>query len=103
MKRVVLLVLAACSLSLAAMAAEWTGYIADANCAAKQGAKAASDAHAGCAKGCIKKGAAAVLVTPEGKVYKIANQDKVVDHAGEKVTIMGKMEGDTITVSDVKM
>ena len=32
-----------------AMAADFTGYIVDANCAAKQGAKAASDDHAACA------------------------------------------------------
>jgi hypothetical protein len=44
-----------------------------------------------------------VLVNSEGKVYKIANQDKVTAHAGHKVTITGKMEGDTITVDDVKM
>jgi len=85
------------------MAAEWTGYIVDASCAGKQGAKAASDAHAGCAERCIKGGAAAVLVDPDGKVYKIANQDKVTAHAGHKVTLTGKMAGDTITVDDVKM
>jgi hypothetical protein len=91
------------ALSLVAMAEEWTGYIADANCAAKQGAKAASEGHAGCAAGCIKKGAAAVLVTEEGKVYKIENQATVTDHAGHKVTISGKMDGDTIHVDKVTM
>jgi hypothetical protein len=75
----------------------------DANCAAKQGAKAASDDHAGCAAKCIKGGTAAVLVDSEGKVYKIANQDKVTAQAGHKVTVTGKMDGDTITVEDVKM
>ncbi len=103
MKKVFVVVLLVFAFSLAAMAEEWTGYIADSKCAAKQGAKAASDGHAGCAAGCIKKGDSAVLVTSEGKVYKISNQDKVVEHAGHKVTIMGKMDGDTITVSDVKM
>ncbi|SRR5581483_6282976 len=89
--------------ALSAMAEELTGYIADANCAAKQGAKAASEGHAGCAAGCIKKGAKAVLLTEDGKVYKIADQDKVVEHAGHKVTIDGKLEGDTIHVNSVKM
>jgi len=89
--------------AMSAMAAEWTGYIVDASCAGKQGAKAASDAHAGCAERCIKGGAAAVLVDPDGKVYKIANQDKVTAHAGHKVTLTGKMAGDTITVDDVKI
>ena len=103
MKKVFVVVLLVFAFSLVALADEWTGYIADSKCASKQGAKAASDGHAGCAAGCIKKGDAAVLVTADGKVYKISNQDKVVEHAGHKVTIMGKMDGDTITVSDVKM
>jgi hypothetical protein len=103
MKKVLVVVMLVFAFSLVAMAEEWTGYIADANCAAKQGAKAASDGHAGCAAGCIKKGAAAVLVTPEGKVYKIDNQDAVTEHAGHKVTVTGKMDGETIHVDNVKM
>jgi len=90
------------ALAMTAMAAEFSGYISDAGCAAKQGAKAAAAGHAGCAKGCIKRGDKAVLVTPEGKVYTIANQDKVVDHAGEKVTLIAKADGDNLTVSEVK-
>ena len=67
-----------------------------------QGAKAAADSHAGCAKGCIKRGDKAVLVTTEGKVYQIANQDKVVDHAGQKVTLVAEADGENLTVSEVK-
>jgi hypothetical protein len=85
------------------MAADLQGYITDAKCGAKMGAKAASDGHANCAAKCIKGGAKAVLVTEEGKVYQIANQDKVVDHAGHKVTLTGKVDGETITVDSVKM
>jgi Protein of unknown function (DUF5818) len=104
MKTVLTVVMLVFAFSFLAMAEEWTGYIADANCAAKQGAKAASDGHAGCAQGCIKKGAAAVLVTSEGKVFTIHNQDKVVpDHVGHKVTISGKLDGDSIHVDSVKM
>jgi len=90
------------ALAMTAAAAEFTGYVSDAGCAAKQGAKAAADTHAGCAKGCIKRGDKAVLVTPEGKVYTIANQDKVVEHAGQKVTLVAKADGDNLTVSEVK-
>jgi hypothetical protein len=89
--------------AMSAMAADWTGYIVDASCASKQGAKAATDEHAACATRCIKGGAAAVFMTSDGKVYKVANQDKVTAHAGHKVTLVGKMDGDTITVEDVKM
>jgi hypothetical protein len=90
-------------MALSAMAGEFSGYIVDTNCATKQGAKAASDGHAGCAAKCIKGGAAAVLVTPEGKIYKIADQAKVTEHAGHKVTITGTADGDTIKVESVKM
>ena len=89
--------------AMSAMAADFTGYIVDASCAGKQGAKSASDDHAACSARCIKGGSPAVLVNSEGKVFKIANQDKVTAHAGHKVTITGKAEGDTITVEDVKM
>ena len=40
---------------------------------------------------------------PGPQVYKIADQDKVTEHAGQKVTITGKMDGDTIKVESVKM
>ena len=91
------------ALAMTAMAAEWSGYISDAGCTTKQGvAKVAADSHAGCAKSCIKKGDKAVLVTAEGKVFQIANQDKVVEHAGEKVTLVGEIDADNITVSEVK-
>ena len=32
------------------------------------------------------------------KVIKIANQDKVKEHVGHKVTVSGKLDGDTLTV-----
>jgi Protein of unknown function (DUF5818) len=38
-----------------------------------------------------------VLVTPD-KVYKLNNQEKVKNHVGEKVTLEGKLDGDTLTV-----
>jgi hypothetical protein len=96
----VLAVFAFCAMS--AMAAEWTGYIVDASCAGKKEDHGAAEDHAACAARCIKGGAPAVLVS-DGKVYKISNQDKVVAHAGHKVTISGTMDGDTIEVESVKM
>lgn len=102
MKKLVLAVLLVLALfAFSAAAAEMTGYISDAKCA-KDVAKAESDAHAGCAAGCAKKGAALVFVSG-GKVYKLDDQAKVQDHAGHKVTINGKVEGDTIKVDSVKM
>jgi len=90
------------ALATMAMAGEWTGYISDAGCAKKMGVKVANETHAGCAQSCIKRGDKAVLVTEDGKVYAVANQDKVVDHAGQKVTVSGDLKEDTITVSEVK-
>src|SRR5579871_1166128 len=85
--------------AMSAMAADFTGYIVDKNCASKKemlGDEA-------CAKRCIGRGAAAVLATEDGKIYQIANQDKVKDAAGKKVTLVGKADKDTITVDEVKM
>jgi hypothetical protein len=81
-----------------AFADEWTGYISDAKC----GAKGNSEAHAQCADKCVKGGSAAVFVA-DGKVYKIADQSKVQEHVGHKVTLTGKLEGDTITIDSVRM
>jgi len=87
------------ALSLSAMAADVTGYISDQSCADKP----AMRGNAECAQRCIKRGSPAVLVTEDGKIYKLADQAKVVEHAGHKVTITGKIEGDTIQVESVKM
>lgn len=94
MKRLVA-VLALCAAS--AMAADFTGYIVDKNCSSKK-AMLGDEA---CAKKCISGGSPAVLATDDGKVYKISNQDKVTPMAGKKVTVTGKMDGDTITVDSI--
>ncbi len=84
--------------AMSAMAADVTGYIVDKNCAGKK----AMLGNEACAKSCIGKGAPAVLATEDGKIYAISNQDKVKDAAGKKVTVTGKVEGDSITVDSVK-
>jgi len=84
--------------AISAMAADWTGYVIDKNCASKK----AMWGNEACAQSCIKKGAPAVFVTEDGKIYQVSNQDKVLDVAGKKVTITGKMDKDTITVDSVK-
>lgn len=84
--------------AMSAMAADVTGYIMDKNCAGKK----AMMGNETCAKNCISKGAPAVLATEDGKIYTITNQDKVKEDAGKKVTVSGKIEGDSITVHSVK-
>jgi len=104
MMRIVVLALTLLALSPLAMAEELTGYIADATCAKSQGPYAAAEKHASCALKCLHSGGAeAVLLTEEGRVYKIENQDKVMDHVGHKVTLTGKIDDDKIVVDSVKM
>ena len=103
MKRFAAASLLAMGMAFSAMAADFTGYITDTACANKQGAKAASEKHAACAAKCINGGSPAVLLTEDGKIYKIADQDKVKEHAGHKVTITGDLDGDTLKVESVKM
>ncbi|MCC6391447.1 MAG: hypothetical protein IT167_12670 [Bryobacterales bacterium] len=97
MKKIAMLSLFAMS----AFAASWTGYISDSGCGAKH-----ADGSAGaikCVTGCIKgKGAAPVLVVGD-KVLKVdaGSKDKVMDHLGQKVTVNGKLAGDTVTIDSV--
>ena len=104
MKRFAFTCLSALSMfAFTAMGASYTGFIADAKCAAKNGAKTAAEGHMNCAANCIKGGEKAVLVTADGKIYQLTPQDKVTEHAGHKVTVDGKLHGTTITVADMKM
>ena len=99
MKKITAAALLACGLAATGMAAEITGFVEDTACSTKAGMKD----NAACAAKCIKGGDPAVLVDADGKVYKIADQDKVVAHAGHKVTITGTLDGDTLKVESVKM
>ena len=98
MNKAILAFALATGLSTIAMAAQYKGYIIDEKCSTNAKMKGDVD----CAQKCIKGGSPAVLVADNGKIYKIANQDKVVPLAGKEVTINGKAKGDTITVSSIK-
>jgi hypothetical protein len=84
--------------ALSAFGASMTGFVADSKCAAA--GKGGQEAHADCAAKCIKGGAAPVLVVGD-KVYKVSNPETLADHAGKKVTVDAKVDGDTITVEKV--
>lgn len=86
--------------AVSAFAAEWTGTVSDAKCGAAHAD--ASEKSMKCVNGCVKGGQAPVLVV-DGKVYKIADKEKVADHLGHKVVVTGKLDGDTITIDKVKM
>lgn len=98
MNKAILAFALATGLSTIAMAAEYKGTIIDEKCSKVASMKGDVD----CATKCIKGGSPAVLLTDSGKVYKIADQDKVVSMAGKQVTITGKATGDTITVDKVQ-
>jgi len=80
-----------------AVADEFTGWISDSKC----GAKGASAEHKDCATKCVKGGAAPVFVT-DNKVLKVDDASKVEGHIGQKVTVTGLVDGDTIKVDSVK-
>ncbi|MSV35978.1 MAG: hypothetical protein EXQ47_10360 [Bryobacterales bacterium] len=98
MSKSILMLALAAGLSNVALAAEFKGYIIDEKCSTNPKMKGNVD----CATMCIKGGSPAVLLTDEGKVYKIADQAKVTPMAGKQVTITGEAKGDTITVASVK-
>jgi hypothetical protein len=98
MKTISTVVLMTMGLAASGLAAEFKGFVEDTTCSTKPEMKG----DAACAQKCIKGGSPAVLVTPAGKIYKIANQDKIVASAGMDVTVTGKLKGDTITVDTVK-
>ena len=77
------------------------GYIVDQSCALKG---KGMWTNATCIARCLRDGDKVVLVTEEGKVYQIANPDKIEpDSYGQKVTVAGKTDGDSITVDSLKM
>jgi hypothetical protein len=78
-----------------------SGYIVDAQCATRG---KGMWVNAECVARCVRDGDRVVLVTEEGKVYRIANQDKISPESyGQVVTLTGKTDGDTITVDSLKM
>jgi hypothetical protein len=74
----------------------WTGWITDAKCAPK--------VKADCAKKCAENGEKLVFVDGDAKtIIPVANQDALKGHEGHHVTVKGKMENGTLTVTSVEM
>ena len=93
--------------AVSGFAAEWTGVLSDASCGAKHAD--ASEASQGCAKKCFDKSGNAVFVVGD-KVMKVdaasfdkVAKDKLSMHMGHKVTVTGKMEGESLIIDSVKM
>jgi len=84
------------------------GMISDSMCGASHAKMTAG--HAGmtdkaCALACVKAGARYIFVSEDGKLYQIANQNQadLAKEAGDKVSLTGDVNGQTITVSKVTM
>ena len=102
MKKISVLVMLVAQVAGVALAGHHAkvGWIVDAKC----GANGAKESHAGCAKGCADSGQPLVFVNDSDKsVYKIHNQDAAKGHAGHKVTVTGKIDGDSIHIDSLKM
>lgn len=101
MKKVWMAVSIGSLFAMAAMAETLSGTIVDSNCGVKHAEATAADA--ACVERCIKRGGAPVLVS-EGKVYQISadSREKVTSVLGKKVSVNGKLAGDTITIESVE-
>lgn len=82
---------------LEASSQSWTGWIADDQCQAK----GTSADHKACAERCFSRGAKAILVTGDKKVYLLDNQDLAKQHVGYEVRVTGELDGDSIKVESI--
>jgi hypothetical protein len=74
-----------------------TGYIVDQRCALRG---KGMWTNVQCIETCLRDGDTVVIVTEEGKVFRIGNPDKITPETyGQKVTLLGKTEADVITIS----
>jgi hypothetical protein len=94
----------------AGFAADFTGQIMDSQCADMGShenmmkGEHASNAKE-CAIACVKKGGTYALYDPAAKrAYKLDNQKKAREFAGQKVTVSGKLDsaGESIQVASIK-
>lgn len=92
----------AASLSFAAPKGKtYVGNISDEMCGLKHMMPGQSDKD--CTLECVKGGSEFVLADPaHNKVYKLSDQDKPREFAGQKVRITGTLKDDTIEVSSIE-
>ena len=108
MKRAVAIVaLFVCSTAwVLAAEQKWTGQIGDSMCGLEaqhsKGPGGKTMSARDCALDCVKHGGSYVLIAG-GKVFKLANADKVgvVAHAGYSVDVVGTLQGDAIAISKI--
>ena len=88
---------ATAAVALPAGASGLVGYVVDKQCAIRG---KGMWVNAECVARCLRDGDKVVLVTEEGKVYSIANPDKIEPETyGQKIALVGKVDGESITVA----
>jgi hypothetical protein len=106
MKRIACLLVAVLGLGISLFAedmgkaTEMTGWLCDNKCVAQ------TAGHAACDQNCADKSGDVVMVDDQGRVFKIANQDKVKGLAGKKAKMKCrpvKGEKDTMYVDTVSL
>ena len=108
-------VLAAISTSAQSGKTVFVGEISDSQCAMNVHSKSQShkemttthamgDTKADCVRECVKKmGGQFVLLTPEGRVYRLSNQEMPDQFAGEKVKVHGSVDkSGTISIEKIE-
>ncbi len=98
MKTITAVALMTLGLAASGLAAEFKGFVMDQKCSGIPAMKG----DAACAQKCVKGGSPAVLVTADGKVYKISNQAKILASVGQDVTVDAKMKGGALMIESVK-
>jgi hypothetical protein len=101
MKKLVVATMMLSSLgAVSAMAESMNGFIGDSQC--KHDGSTAKDV--ACTKACIRKKGADPVFVSEGKVlnFDADSKEKAKAMAGEKVTIDGTVNGDTVTINSIK-
>jgi len=55
-----------------------------------------------CTRGCVARGATYGFVDRRGRLYQLDDQEKPAPFAGRRVRLLGRIEGDTISVEKIE-
>jgi hypothetical protein len=90
-------VLSLAVVAVSAFAGDLTGVITETKCGAAH--KAGSEKDISCIKKCVNSDAGKLALLVGDKLYTITNPEKATGHEGHTVTVTGKTDEDTKTVT----